>query len=306
MNEQEHIIQFNSDLDRVIYARRSHQDVGETDPLIQVALLLAETDLSHESTQLEAIRARLLAQVTALESKAGKDGTSRGEITMRRNKFLRAFAMSAAIFAVLSTTVLTIPPLRALAQELMAQIGLFQFTNEQTIAQEKEGQLYETPEAGTPFINSVLSIDIAGQQAGFGIYEPRYMPSGYVFSSRSVDDWSDRTGIEVRSDFMFSSTDRQNFEPDFITLHQIHFDDPQSPPIQWPIGDTQPVEVIINSHIGIWLENTPTGYNVSEDNTYEVLGVNILTWEQDGYTFYISNLNLGLDELLHVAESLAP
>lgn len=108
------------------------------------------------------------------------------------------------------------------------------------------------------------------------------------------------------SDFSFSSTDRRNFEPDSITLHQLHFDDLQSPPIQWPIGDTQPVEVTINGYTGVWLEDTPTGYNVAEDSTYELLGVNILTWQQDGYIFYISNFQLGLDELMRVAESLMP
>lgn len=167
MNEEERIIQFNAALDRVIYARHSYQDAGETDALMQVAVLLAETDLSQESAQLGAVRARLLAQVTALESEAVGDRTSRGEVTMRRNRLLRAVAMSAAIFAVLSTAVLTIPPLRALAQEIIAQIGLFQFTNERTIAQEQEGQLWETPVPMNTSTITRLSPSAASEQAGF-------------------------------------------------------------------------------------------------------------------------------------------
>lgn len=302
MNEHKQVAQFNDDVDKLL---TGHEPLGRSqadDELLTIARTLANTDLSGESQRLHTtIRQHLL------DMAANRDPEQlRPAKMVRRNHPLRVLMASAAALVVMTTAVFTIPPLRALAQDILGQIGIFQFTNEQTFAQQIVGQTI-TPAPTTPMTvsNRVTrwNVEQASELAGFPVYEPSYLPPDYNFSTRRVD--SNERGIFVNSEFTKRTYDGNINNADALTLIQILPTTTQDIR-EWAVGDAQLVDVVVDGNVGLWIEDTPNGWTTDENGNRQTFGVNMLVWEKDGYTFWMTSWQLSQDEMISIGNVVFP
>ncbi|MBC7870557.1 MAG: hypothetical protein H7Y09_06930 [Chitinophagaceae bacterium] len=186
MNEQEQIKQFNADIDNLItdgeilpHTNRSQDDY----PLLALAEVLVETDLSGESQQVAAIRQHLINVAINLKTMHPTLSHSQpiGIKTMTMNKTLRILAVSAAAFIILTIAILTIPPLHAIAQEI---INFFiPATSDISNVELHVGG----PDPSPLDDRYPLSLEALTEQVEFEILLPTFMPQPYTFDGASYD-----------------------------------------------------------------------------------------------------------------------
>lgn len=177
MNEQDQINQFNADVDFLMSegmsppAQRSQEDRS----LLAIAALLTETDLSGESQQLAAIRHQLLRSAEYLKTQQSISNRVYLHGGIKMNKTLRIFAMSAAALTIVAVAFLTVPPLRAFAQQI---IEFFMTTDTDT-------STTEIHVGGTPSNPDEdyypLSIEALVEQVKFALLVPTFIPKAYHF-----------------------------------------------------------------------------------------------------------------------------
>lgn len=257
---------------------------------------LATTEFQMRDETTAALRRRLIERA--------KTAPNRTRST-RATRSLRAVGIAAAAITLVAVAFTMITPLRVWAQELIARIGNLQFTDETTWAEQVVEQQATLPSSDGNSLPARWSAEQASERAGFPVFEPAYLPENYVSTSRDVYS-SESGGMQVISGFGSRSyTQVDSYVPDFISLSQWLFPE-DAPERSWPVGDAVPTEVFINGHPGLWFGGAPLGTTLDENNMRQLMPVNLLIWEQDGYTFIMQNLQLSFEELLRVAESLRP
>ena len=301
MNEQERSRQFNRAVDHLLATGEiPHASADDEGSLLALSKRLMETDLSHLNTESQRTREKLIQH---FYQPSPNHTTTRGQERQSMNghqPLRRAMAVMVAS-TIMMAAVLSIPPLRSAAQAVLQQLGLLQFTHESTIPEQLAGSQAAVEVTTTGGVPGILSLQQAHQQSGLAVYEPGFTPSGYVLTSRQV--FTTERGIQIRTDYGWSSqTDMA--EPDFLSMTQWQLSDPVEEPLRWAIGTAQPTEVTVNGETGLYVQGAPTGRTVDENGINQIVGVNILVWEQDGYLFILQSFQLTLEDMQLVAASL--
>ena len=204
---------------------------------------------------------------------------------------LSYLALTLTILAAITLAVLVFPPVRTLAQGLLERVGGYGFSqgSPETIdASQVPGPIRIVQEPGSVSIqitgenvSTTKDPAEAGQQAGFSVLVPAYLPPGYT----PLSDWfiiSQGNGMVVTSD---SHDPAKNIL--FIN--------------QWKVGagdlrifpQEQIVDVTVRGRSGVWLPGTAS-------SNYK----RALVWEENGITYSLISVSLPLEEMLRIAESL--
>ncbi len=216
----------------------------------------------------------------------------------------RQAGLALATLALFISLSLTIQPVRALASQILGQVGFFNLTNEEAIPTEWIGQknFNSIAEATlTPVsVQSLqrLSVQAAEQQVGFAVYAPSFLPTCYTLNDRIVLLDQDEPGVLTAYHCPGSSV----YEDAFLHLSQNRVLD--EPRMDFAIGDAHPVEVIVREQQGVWIYQAPIGVQTNPEGETELMPVNILMWEEEGFLFQLRSNKLSEDDLLRVAESL--
>ncbi len=313
--EKESILQFNKAVDKVFENHPigpNSSFIGDHE-LLKVAETLAAHNTAHMSGVETTLRQHLLERVS--EQKENRNRQER--FTLRQPATILLVVLTLLILGTL-----TIPPVRAFAQDVLNRIGNFIFTK-----QPSDAEIYvATMQSGTPtptmdpsrvctdcqqvFESESLSIAEASHKAGFPVYAASYIPEGYMNSSSDVLF----TGQTITVDTSY----RMELDPPLhdglqmvgiIAIDQTHLLENANP---WEkgIGEIPLVEVTIHGEQGVWIEQIPVYPFQDEEGEWDYARWNQLIWEEDGYNFVLqtnmpSDL-LPLKELLKIAESLKP
>lgn len=272
MNEEQRAARFAAELDHLLEHGAPPPNASEPD-LLATAARFAAANFSRDVRQPLAARAR------------------------RMPRALRALAGLAAAFALLTTLTLTIPPLRAWAQDVLARIGAFVFTDAPSIAEEMAGDPFETPIPDANFIPGLLTAAQASEYAGFSVLVPDYLPRGYQIVQRSAGQ-NERLS-EART---FFSGSAYYETPDFVELSQQLWTVEQ--PLTWAVGEVEPQTVNVRGVEGLYIPEVPNGLKPDVEGNAEIFTMNMLFWEEGGFNFTIGASALELDVLLRIAESL--
>lgn len=234
-------------------------------------------------------------------------------------RFLNAATTTLLILILLVTIT---PQGRAFAQAIIYRIGNFIITNESSEAEKYVATLQSdipTPtidpnwvctDCSEPVVAGRLTIAQASVKAGFPVYEPKHIPVGYQLSARDVL----MTGTSITIDASY----RIDLDPPLhdglqmagiIAIDQTLVSS-DAQPWEKGVGSGAIVDVNVRGQPGVWLEQIPVIPFQNQQGEWDYERWNQLVWAEGGYNFMLqTNMPsdmLSLDELLKVAESLAP
>lgn len=272
----------------------------------------------------EAFQQRLRAELIAESTKKGEEkkmATLKNQPTAKKFfTWRQAFAALLLGAACLVMAIWLYPPGRAWARAILAQSGPVIITDDPTLP---EQMLTRTPtppptktpaapssddlEASQPGIGmpdaSVADAVTASGLAGFAVFVPHYVPTGYELMRIQPLQSQDGTFYEV-------STEYQNpHERDgYFLLRQIYAPSSEQgdPTFEWPMGNAPVVELTVRGQPGVWVEQSNQGQTYNEAGEPVLSQWNMLLWQEDDFLFWFFSKNLSQDETLKVAESLLP
>lgn len=304
MSHDDRVRQLNADIDRLLRQPGATVESGDRDydELLGVAQVLARADLAALSQTRQATKQRLLERTTA-----GRRSSIR----------LQPVLVVAMAVVVLVAAVVTVPPLRAMAQDAIQGIGRILFTREPTPAEElfaTEGEL-RFDDAPIP---EQVTLAQAQERFGAPILTPTHLPEGMALQSVGIVEGEDTIAVQLTYGGEF-----------LVTISQMRTRDGSS--LELPLGGTviaQPVTV--RETEGAWLEDVPNaiGGLASEEDS-DVIGGrllfydNLLIWEEANVVYTVRANSgrapegegivvtggepaLSLDEVVQIAESLQP
>lgn len=308
MNEREQAERFNRDVDNLLEATgRAETEAAPETPyeLLALARALAETDVSAESAVRQSLRQRLLTGEAVREGRSySKRGRSMQPNTLRRSLTL---GVAAVILAILLT--LTLPPVRAFAVSILHQIGGLLFTNEQTLGQKMVAEGATPPSSPTPggAIPTNMSHEEVSALTGLPVYAASYLPEGYeVVMKNARPLYTVVNGVQKPTGLAASTLyrNRNLTIAGTILMEQVSLDPAQ--PSEYPLGDAKTTEVTIHGLKGLFAEQAPLGAHWDGTGQPQVSRYNLLVWDEGGFTFFLWSDVWSQEEILKVAESIAP
>jgi hypothetical protein len=320
MTEQEKANRFNAAVEQLLAnGQVESESVADKDSaLLELAQKVASHDTRSKSQVERSLRQTLLKHVSEREELFTVKGSKHGK-TFSPRPLYRALSVVLALIAILIVVTLTVSPIRALAQEVIRQIGNFVITNEPTDAE----QYVATLESGTPtltpnpereipeeMIVGRLTVAQASDKAGFAVYAPAYLPEGYQLSTRDVLTTGQSTTISA--DYQIELDPPLHNGQQMRGIIAITQNDVYSGTQAWNqgVGDTPIVDVTVRGLPGVWVEQVPIYPFQDDQGKWDYARWNQLIWAEAGYTFMIqANIPadlLPLAELLKIAESLVP
>lgn len=326
MNERDWADRFNTDVDTLLESRYIAPDAesGDYQEMLALAQMLAADDTRSKSGAEQALRQRLIGRVTEMNKRHHPDTKgSTMDIPVTRHLRLRRLALGAlALIACLTMSTLTLPPIRAVAQDLIYRIGNFVITNKPSDAEQYVATLQSgipTPtvdpnwvctDCPEPEVVGLLTVAQASEKADFPVYDPAYIPPGYRLQTRDVLFTTDTT--TVSTDY-YTELEPPLHEGEqlrgIIAVGQTRVRS-GAQPWETGIGDVPVVEVTVRNQQGVWLEQIPIYPFQNRQGEWDYARWNQLIWAEAGYNFMVqTNMPadlLPLDELLRVAESLTP
>jgi len=308
-HEQEWADRFDQDLHT--FLRQGELPPPHPNPLpqdyqaaLRVAQRLQATRVTHLSRVQSSLRRKLMG---GQREEWNHLNQQQGGFSMNLNLFAhRTLRRAAGVVAILAVTValaITIQPVGALASQLLGEVGLFRFTNEQAIPDEWIGQKNfnnGSDEGAVMPVQSLtgLAAAEAERQASFSLYTPSYLPACFTLNDRSL--LLEAATPTVLSAYLCAG--ETGYEDVFLQMHQSQLGD--APKNEFQIGDAQPVAVTVRGQAGMWIEQAPIGVKSNREGATALMPVNMLVWEEDGFHFQLQSNQLSQDEMLKVAESL--
>ena len=271
---------------------------------LALAHTLRVTDMAQLSRSRESLRQKIAR--SGRQREVGSNTLLQGVQTMKtgfsaHSPARRAVTM-AAMLALFLALLLTFQPVRALAGQILNQIGFFTFTNEPAIPEEWIGQeSFNSAAQATPLpVEDLrgLTEEAAELQAGFSLYTPGYLPECFSLNNRSILREQDRPAVMTA----YHCPGKTVYEDVFLYIDQSPLGGESQ--TGYPIGDARPVEVTVRGQKGLWIEQAPTGVQSNREGKTELMPVNLLLWEQDGFFFQMRSNHLSQAEMMKVAESL--
>lgn len=273
------------------------------------ALAIAQTLHNVEVTHLSRVRTSLRQKLTqhgkqTVHSESVHPGARTLQGWFQELSSGRQIAAVFAVLALILSLSFILPPVRALAGQVLDQIGLFTFTNEAAIPQEWIGQENFNAAGGATATpqpvqsGAILSEQEAEEQAGFDLVTPGYLPQCFSLNGRNLSGEQDAPTIWTA----YHCPGETVYEDVFLYIDQTRLKDRST--TDFAIGDAQPVEVTVRGQKGLWIERAPIGVQSNREGKTELMPVNLLLWEEDGFFFQMRSNRLTGEEMLAVAESL--
>jgi Tfp pilus assembly protein PilE len=318
MTEQDMIKRFNHDVDQMLENGQltSEPAPGEYQGMIELAQVLSAHDTRGSSTVEHTLKQRLLRRL-GLYQAGLPNHTQIANPRARRQPLM----IGLALVAILTLASLSLPSVRALAQDILRTIGNLIITDAPTQAEQYVATAESNIATPTvdpdfvcpdcePVVEARLSAAQASAIAGFPIYTPAYIPEGYTLVTRQVYSNTETTTIDTayRIELNPPLHDGQQMAG-MIVIDQIFFQSSAQP---WEIGvgDQPTLDVTVRGQAGVWLEQIPIIPFQNQQGEWDYARWNQLVWAEAGYNFMIqTNLPsdmLPLDELLEIAASLTP
>ncbi|MEQ8674505.1 MAG: DUF4367 domain-containing protein [Aggregatilineales bacterium] len=296
MSLKNEIIRFNHRIDALIQGE-SPLPINDNDKeLLEIAKQLAQTDLSAESKRLVSIRQDILS---------GSTTPIHNRHLSKNNRFRLVYASVASI-VLFMLIVLTVPPLRHLAQDIIGRFGNLIITDAPTQYElARNGTPTSTPRprpTGTPPGESFISLTYNEIDAllDFPIYIPQYIPDGFNFCCYGGNFFG-----ETPNHALAFYSRQAGYHDDMLNIRQ-QLPDESSDLIEFAVGDAVIEEVAVNGNAGLWVGEALVGQRWTPSGEQSYVTYNFLYWEQDGYVFSIQSDVLSQEEILRIAESMVP
>lgn len=185
------------------------------------------------------------------------------------------------------------------------QIGPFILTHAPTLQEQRlSGTPPPTPQESSSTgqgatYHEAATVAEARKLAGFDVWSPGYLPSGYTLQRYTVLVGSDAPALEVSAEYI-----SEDFEQLWY-LRQIPYSTKDANNAhEFPIGNARVVTVTVRGQPGVWVEATNQGAHQTETGEEILVPWNILLWVEGGYFFWLYSSELSLEDNLQVAESL--
>jgi hypothetical protein len=310
MTEQELVKRFNQDVEHLLENGqvKSETAPGEYQGMLELAQILSADDPRQLSKVERSLKYRLLERV----------GEQSARLPGRPGALRQPLLAGLLLFVILSLASLSIPSVRALAQDIIRTIGNLVISDAPTQAEQYVATAESQGAAPTvdpeailePVVVGRLTTAQASAQAGFPIYAAAYIPDGYTLVTRAVYTSTQSTTVDTAYQIVLDPPlhDGQQLAG-MIVIDQILFVSGAEP---WEVGvGEQPsVDVTVRGQPGVWLEQIPVMPFQDEQGEWDYARWNQLMWAEAGYNFMIqTNLPsdlLPLAELLKIAASLTP
>lgn len=224
-------------------------------------------------------------------------------MTVSTTYFSRRLALTfAAVLLVLTVALAASPGARAMAANLLRQIGVMTLSERPAgepvlIAPPSPEQLALAEATATPIAPASLSgapLEVAIAQAGFQPYLPGYLPAGFtqveLVAAEYVDDYGLGHGMGIFVTYL-SPTDG------YLAVQTTGFDERTQ---DVPMGGRTMTDVVVKGQPGVWIEALPFASSLVSSQA-----VNMLLWSANGYVLAVQADQLPLAEVLKIAESLS-
>jgi hypothetical protein len=296
---------FNRQLDHLLETGRMPED-AELDEqhleMLYVAQSLATVNAGALSRSHATLRRRLL----------------NGEALVGHQRMPRAVKLAttfASLALILGLALAVSSPFRAWAQEVLARVYGLLITDAPTEAERALPMLLTaTPQAGPSVALNALSREEASLRAGFTVLVPRSTPQAAEEDIYAVPwgaDRLDRWELDLIEDGVVVIGTYKRWYPVRILERKLTAEREED----FPVGDARVEQVRVRGHTGYWIEEAATeiiGGGGStflgiDDIDWQLAHNNILVWAEDEVVYLIlGDDELSLDDLLAIAESLAP
>lgn len=226
----------------------------------------------------------------------------KGEMKMNR----RAVLVALVLVALISVAFFTCPPMRTLAQDILARFKSVIVTDAPTGVERARTPTSMGQPTATPMVipPRILPVEQANQEAGFEILYPTYLPAGYQLVARGVHHAE--AGVSVGTTYAMVGT---TYDPTYgmeegtPTLRLIQIRYAPNLTVEHPVGDTPTIKVTVRGQAGLWVEQAAMGCCDEHGN---VLLSNLLVWQEDDIFIDLRSDDLPLEEMLRIAELLSP
>lgn len=282
MNEQERAEQFTHDADTLLRGETPSSADADDRALLGLARDLLAADFSAE-TRLDLLRPNLAKP------------TLKGLIMSPRYRYVRWFVTSAALFTLIVAIILTVPPLRAIAQDILRQIGIYNVTDAPTDAEiamqpvpSIDLAIADEDTVLIPLTTGQLDAEIATNSSFWRAKLP-IIPAGY-----EVVDY--HFVIYEPSSFGYSQTRyTRKDNPDSWFSFQQMAKAPELYPIEYDSGGAQIEEIVVGDSPAVFI----SGYA-----EYPEHDIRMLIWEQDYRRMWLIATDLDKERLISMAESV--
>lgn len=285
MNEQERAQNYTRDVDALLRGETPPAADADDRALLDLARDLLAADFSAE-TRLDLLRPKLAKP------------TLKGLIMSPRYRYVRWFVTTAALFTLIVAIVLTVPPLRAIAQDILRQIGIMTVTDAPT-----DYEVSQRPIVAVDLVHliddgdwhPITAEEIVSEYLWLAMIEG--MPTGFDTVEYGFATPPGEQRIAIRLAKYTQSEDAAKE----ISLGQIDrvF---SNGPVDFETGGAITEEIAINGEAAVW---------VSAFTEYPDLDVQILIWEEKVYDQIRNDLMIVLkgrgltkEEMLEIAHSV--
>ena len=227
----------------------------------------------------------------------------------KTTRLLKRYTVALLVGVILLGSLACVPKVRAFAQDVIQRMGIaFQSTGSLDHSVQMAEAIPTTSDIQPPSLNQ----DELRQQVPFHLIEPTWLPAGLDYIRCGVVHYDPREwkGSGVEAEIYYSRMG--SFEASDGLLFFEANDGPISSPPLLAEGRQKPV--LVNGQPGYYVhggwQNDGSGdpqtrygdllWDDQADDAY-------LTWTQEGITYLLeaNNLNLGMDDLLRIAESVS-
>lgn len=277
MNEYEMSQAFSQQLDRMLAGEDVVDGSVETMQMLGIARRLANADFSGESSRRSGYKAPIVG--------------SRGSASY--------LLKIAAGMVLVCLVVLSVPPLRNLAQDIIARIGGVTITNAPVA----------TPDVGAEVTTIAspnrYSVDQASEAGQLQVLSLANVPAGYQLSWRDAS-YDPSAGIHSAStNYSYNTTcDDGTTCLKFFWIVQTQYDVGSDPlQVEFHVGDAGVYDVTVRGEAGIAVDGALQSYRQGEHNMIAE-PVNRILWIVGDTHFMIFSNDLSVEELIALAETL--
>jgi hypothetical protein len=203
-------------------------------------------DLSQRSQVRSSLRQRLVTQAQARRT------NQQGETRMHPRKLFYTLSLTVSVLVLLLFAAFS-PPVKAMAQDLLRQVGQFVLVARQPVDSEvvydpeQAERDAARPTAVAPAFEPITVMDLgeASQAAGFTGRAPANLPEGYTLEHRQVNALPNGIGL-------FSVY--QNATGQRLTVLQAQYQ-PGTEAQEFWVGGTRVNDINVRGQNGVWIED---------------------------------------------------
>jgi len=314
MNEKFLIEQLEHDVDHLLDGRTPSdtERLGkEYRQLVETAQLLARHDLSTESRIQKTLRQKLLLRISNQRKEWSPKEKGNRLMKTRTKNFIYA-----GVIAIILLMAAALPPVQALAQEILNHVGPFVVIPQKLPLETPAANFNPTPISGDPtqapengsgYASNgptpippdpnvrILTAKEALDQFGFKVLTPVYLPEGFT-----LIDAPNNNVVFVGPGYINSSMAYTTVDGADLQIAQSTFN--QQDQIPFHVGDVNVTQIKVRGKDAVFVKDAIMGIWVDENG--QDIPVSYLMWEEDDLFFMIQASKLPQDEMVKIAEAL--